>query len=67
MIAASPTQLLILAVVGLFAGWVNTVAGACWGPCVAPTACAPLRCGMGNTCPAPWRCEFATGFCVYGG
>ncbi len=28
MIAASPTQLLILAVVGLFAGWVNTVAGA---------------------------------------
>ncbi len=49
------------------AGQVNTVAGACWGPCVAPTSCAPMRCASDSGCIAPWRCDATRGLCVYGG
>lgn len=48
-------------------GLVNTVAGACWGPCVVPSECAPMRCAADNTCAAPWVCDAAAQRCVYGG
>ncbi len=44
-------------------GLVNTVVG-CWGPCVPPSACMPMPCGEGNTCPSPaWRCNPMTRLC----
>lgn len=49
------------------AGQVNTVAGACWGPCVSPASCAPIRCEPSTGCAAPWRCDPTRGVCVYGG
>ena len=48
-------------------GEANTVAGGCWGPCVAPTACATMPCAADNTCVAPWRCAPASGTCVFAG
>ena len=47
------------------AGQANTVAGACWGPCVAPTSCAPIRCSSDAGCVSPWRCDPTAGVCVY--
>ncbi len=49
------------------AGQVNTVTGACWGPCVSPTSCAPMRCAPDSACVAPWRCNPSAGMCVYAG
>ena len=50
------------------AGRVATVVSpGCWGPCVAPTSCAPMMCSSDRTCAAPWRCDLATLRCVYGG
>ena len=41
------------------AGWTATVAGACYGPCVPATNCAPMRCLGGVGCPSGWRCDDA--------
>jgi hypothetical protein len=48
-------------------GQVNTVTGACWGPCVAPTACSPMTCSAMRPCVRPWVCDPSAGRCVYGG
>lgn len=46
------------------AGLANTVGGGCWGPCVPPTHCAPLRCLGATQCPAGWRCDDANN-CIF--
>jgi len=45
-------------------GMVNTVSTGCWGPCVPPSACMPVVCGEGNTCPSGWRCNPMDRRCV---
>ena len=44
-------------------GQVRAVAGACYGPCVPATHCAPIRCIDG--CQRGWRCDRTTLTCVY--
>jgi hypothetical protein len=44
------------------AGTVHTVSGACFGPCVPPTQCAPMMC-LDGRCPTGFRCG-PSGQCV---
>jgi len=38
-------------------GLVISVIGSCYGPCVEPGLCAPMRCDHENWCPAGFVCE----------